>query len=572
MDLFKIRKDAEMEKVLGDSVESGIDSGEARLPQLRPISVKPRNAVGATLGTLIYTLLLVLAATVCIREAGQTLRIRGGPAGRKLATQEDEEVNGAFSGVILGECLSLQAVPYHPEEEMALFAYERDLLDKLSATKELEQQEDSASSSTYDSFQTPHVHDIAPSFDSELDDLALQNLLGGTSSDHVMPAELTETLDPVNDFASWSPSQLLGTLDLIAADLAEQRPDKQVGTAVAQQAGVKRTSYEAGLGSPRETGEQKRRSVESNSDQAQQELSPERDSRPSPNDLPTEEVDGQSLVQPVSSNPTTTFANAGITEQEDSLSSPQLFLNLSVPSPSAIREALAPADDLFFKRRDCSLPGTSPPGAPDSHLLYRLPVVEPKQLSRRFDVSFAVEEHKFSFPAIRSLRHMRALLAEPRLSQSQAAELLADSEQVANYLLTVHAKPIPRGTVFQVVNTLGTRYLYLEGLFCTVQLLGPAMGAERWWIDFLAKIPVGYRARYLKADKRSRHLLDVCRRLHTSVTMLKQGRRPPPTFTITLKQDLLFHKDIPAYFKSSKWDDWRVEEGNEGDGLSTVSL
>ncbi|KAL8435293.1 hypothetical protein Efla_002548 [Eimeria flavescens] len=191
------------------------------------------------------------------------------------------------------------------------------------------------------------------------------------------------------------------------------------------------------------------------------------------------------------------------------------------------------------------------------HLYYRLPVLEEGELEAAFDVSLIYGGGSFCKNAFRTLCHMRDLLAEPRLSISQAKELLVEAGLLANWLLTGHTTGFQGKPVCRAFEMLGIRYLYLEAIVCAKRVLGPAMKAEQWWFDFVKHIPTAYIPYYMKPRSNSLNLARLCTQLSRALMVLKDGQRPSAEETVAIKRGLFRKGTTTALFENPRWDKWR---------------
>ncbi|KAL8435295.1 hypothetical protein Efla_002550 [Eimeria flavescens] len=247
-------------------------------------------------------------------------------------------------------------------------------------------------------------------------------------------------------------------------------------------------------------------------------------------------------------------------------------LDLSTATPESHWRVLSDTahDAAATRVQPGSLSGGDSPGPSEVHLLYRLPVVEKGQLGKIFDVDFAHVKGTHRHNAQLTFRHVRALLAQPRLSLQQAEELIVDTEQLVNYLLTFHTSASRAMNPYKTVQVLGCRYFFLEAVFCVIQVLGPAMRPELWWWDFVAKIPSHHPMKALKSTERTEQLVNLCERLSSALAMLKAGMRPSQAATVDLKRRLVNVHQTVRYFKKSHIGRLQYEQGASGGSKKIV--
>ncbi|KAL8269931.1 hypothetical protein Esti_006161 [Eimeria stiedai] len=202
--------------------------------------------------------------------------------------------------------------------------------------------------------------------------------------------------------------------------------------------------------------------------------------------------------------------------------------DLPSTSSSDPAEAAAPyASSLTQGGAQFSLPPPPPPMPRNTHLYYRLPVVTPKsQPVYVFDVKRAFSTARLSKLLVDELRDIREILACETLALYQERTLVKCCERLVNILLRDHTSLVQLKDPRHAAEQLGRRYLSLEALFCSIQILGPSMNASAWWPAFLQQIPTFYWRDPFTGNQRTVELTRLALRLNFPVdqfTRVKTG-------------------------------------------------
>ncbi|KAL8455637.1 hypothetical protein Emag_000567 [Eimeria magna] len=202
------------------------------------------------------------------------------------------------------------------------------------------------------------------------------------------------------------------------------------------------------------------------------------------------------------------------------------------------------------------VPSPAPPMPPSTHLYYRLPVLQSGPICRFFSTREA-----FAYRSRRSPKEIlpviHRLLSQPSITVSEADLLISCCEQLARHLYGYHKVPVSRKRPCFAASCLARRYLFLEALFCSIQVLGSAMRAESWWPQLLQLIPTDYVAPV--ACRNSAGTL-IAERLSSALALLKDGIRPSLEETVNLKRELFKGKSLKLGFENRAWDDWRKDD------------
>ena len=242
----------------------------------------------------------------------------------------------------------------------------------------------------------------------------------------------------------------------------------------------------------------------------------------------------------------------------------------SPPGPSREPRALSPSSMAHPPEAPVPVP---PPGAPialpgpvspmsqDVHPFYRLPGLAPGTTIRRHfnrDVAFSISP-LLCRPLV-ALKNMRTIFAKPVLDQTDCEMLIIDIEKLVNYLILTQRFPVQGKPVNEAVLALGRRFLFMEAIFCTIAILGPAMHADTWWPEVVNAVPTDvYFDAKIEKDKSLRNAR-LAARLSAALELLKKGTRPSVEMTISLKRDLLCSKSSVFEFKQKGWEAWRDDD------------
>lgn len=204
---------------------------------------------------------------------------------------------------------------------------------------------------------------------------------------------------------------------------------------------------------------------------------------------------------------------------------------------------------------------------PDTHLYYRLPVLEPGVQPPSLDVGSTLLRPSRMPVYHAHLRNIRELLAKERLGAADAFSLVQSATVLMKTLLYDHQTPVPKET-HRALWCLGLRYLLVEALYCTAQVIGASMNASQWWLDVVGVVPTIYDAPWQKNfTKRSNILWSYCNRLSAALNSLQKGVRPNQEETVSLKR-ALFGPHTVREFRDHRWSLWKEDDENSGGAAS----
>ncbi|KAL8441573.1 hypothetical protein Emag_007066 [Eimeria magna] len=214
------------------------------------------------------------------------------------------------------------------------------------------------------------------------------------------------------------------------------------------------------------------------------------------------------------------------------------------------------------------LPGPAFPMMPETHLYYRLPTVEPGNISRAFNTvrAFSTIGCPSAHPHLSSIHN---LLTRLSITPGQAEVLISACEDLVTYLWRFHRTPADGRRASNAANILARRFLCLEAIFTVIQVIGPAMRAELWWSMLLSAIPT--EVHYSTPIRRQQIIecVRLAQRLSSALASLKRGIRPTPDETIAIKRMLFKQASIRLGFAEPRWDAWRKDDPDEPPATST---
>ncbi|CDJ47150.1 hypothetical protein, conserved [Eimeria brunetti] len=214
-------------------------------------------------------------------------------------------------------------------------------------------------------------------------------------------------------------------------------------------------------------------------------------------------------------------------------------------------------------------PVVSPGGGLANHPFYKLATL---QRGVSLDIAqFAPEEVFTPTPGVylptSALRRLHKFLTKNTISKFEADEIIRCSQRVASHLYNCHQSSLTYVTPADAVMTLGRRYIVMDLLVCAIQVLGPAMEASVWWEKFAKSIPSDVSLSCVDfPSRRCMSYIALANRLSLALRLLKQGIRPSPADTISLKRELFCRPESHPEFKHRRWDPWRWDDSRAGMG------
>ncbi|KAL8448972.1 hypothetical protein Emed_003324 [Eimeria media] len=232
------------------------------------------------------------------------------------------------------------------------------------------------------------------------------------------------------------------------------------------------------------------------------------------------------------------------------------------PGPSSLVAPVAPSPSVSQGQLSTiRLPPPAPLMPPSTHPYYRLPFLQPGRICRTFSAKEA-----FTLRSRRSpsdiLLTMRRLLAQPSITPSEADTLITCCEQLTRHLHGYHIVPLTQKRPCFVAASLARRFIFLEAMFCSIQVVGSPMRAETWWPQLLQMIPTDYEPSPLCRSSIGTRL---AQRLSAALASLKNGIRPSLEDTVELKRELFKGQSLKLGFDKKLWDPWRKDDDGHPD-------
>ncbi|KAL8446348.1 hypothetical protein Emed_005085 [Eimeria media] len=208
------------------------------------------------------------------------------------------------------------------------------------------------------------------------------------------------------------------------------------------------------------------------------------------------------------------------------------------------------------------------PGPP-VHPFYRIPAVNPLDRGVRRFKRERTTEFRIAFSKIsHQLARMRSLLSKQTLGSMDLDDLAQVTGELLSYTYHYERASTARESPSVASRILGRRFLVLDAIIVALHVLGePACG--EWWDRIMDAIPddtpedpAAYTpSRFTPA---AHFHVELMRRLHSALRVLKTGKRLSQAETIAIKRDLFCSPYSPASFRESRWDPWREDDKDFG--------
>ena len=241
----------------------------------------------------------------------------------------------------------------------------------------------------------------------------------------------------------------------------------------------------------------------------------------------------------------------------------------ALPS-STLGETLSASAPSSPQGMPIPLPGPGAPMPPNAHPFYRLPVLQPWALRKEFRMPTGSMRSGIYLRPIIALRRIQHLFLQPYLSPAEAEELISLNERILQHLALSERSPVWNDPVTHAVVVLGRRYMLLEAVLCSVQLLEHFFKPQEWWSHFVTTIPTEYQcdpSRY--ESPRLRQHASLAARLSAALGSIKSGTRPSAEMTVTLKRELFCENSSPSELREKRWDPWRNDDKAHGSSSSS---
>ncbi|CDI79710.1 hypothetical protein EAH_00045350 [Eimeria acervulina] len=233
-------------------------------------------------------------------------------------------------------------------------------------------------------------------------------------------------------------------------------------------------------------------------------------------------------------------------------------------------QAQAFEDTLGGVGRSVSIPAlrapNSDPGEPSKggdvrlHPFVRLPVVNPRDIRRRFRAEFAL---LLRFPRqspMESYTTMRSLFAKASLTPEEIQTLIREAELVACYANDKLTRPLKRRRANYLFVKLSSIFMAFDHLVRTIELLGEKMNTGSWWAQFVQRFHTDYCFSERGRNERTEMLNKLVNRLSAALSIYKGGRRPAFTEIIELKRAIISHAYKRTQLSNPLWKLWMDDD------------
>ncbi|KAL8446461.1 hypothetical protein Emed_004915 [Eimeria media] len=212
--------------------------------------------------------------------------------------------------------------------------------------------------------------------------------------------------------------------------------------------------------------------------------------------------------------------------------------------------------------------GWEPPGSTDSrglpaveHAFSRLPQVlggNPSAFRSFFSAQRALSNAHVAPMSVYWVQQINSFLTMQALIPSQLRQLGLFAEHMASHLTYNEGGDLPSCPSY-AVETLGFRFLVLDMLVSSLQLLGvPRSGP--WWEQMTSRIADEYTRPFSRwSEDLPATNVHLMVRLTQAIRTLKSGQRPSPRVLVHLKRCLFCSSRSPLRFLKHGWDSWRAE-------------
>ncbi|CDI79711.1 hypothetical protein, conserved [Eimeria acervulina] len=201
---------------------------------------------------------------------------------------------------------------------------------------------------------------------------------------------------------------------------------------------------------------------------------------------------------------------------------------------------------------------------PEDHPFVRLPILQKDVVPRTFKVEEAFASKLLQNSPMSMYLTMRELFSKQSLNARDAQNLVFTCERLVNYGIHRLTTPLPRYTPFLISRRLANLLMMFDYVVCTAHIIGPKMGIERWWQQFVNLFRMD---RSLLSPPRvgrlgSDLLVRITYRLIDALEIYRTGGRPSALEIIQLKRLILCHLRAHSQFEHPHWVRW-VEDDEE---------
>ncbi|CDJ53359.1 hypothetical protein EBH_0056410 [Eimeria brunetti] len=196
------------------------------------------------------------------------------------------------------------------------------------------------------------------------------------------------------------------------------------------------------------------------------------------------------------------------------------------------------------------------------HPFVRLPVVNPKDIHRRFRKEFVGPTTLRARTPMEAYTAVRRLFAKASLTAEDVEVLMKAAELVANYAMHRLANPCRRRTASHVFIRLSSLFMAFDLLVCTIELLGDAMITSSWWDGFVQMFHTNYVFPEVTKSEKTDMLVQVVKRLSSALSIYKRKKRPAFVEIIELKRQILKYTYKDTHLAHPLWTLWRQDDEN----------
>ena len=190
------------------------------------------------------------------------------------------------------------------------------------------------------------------------------------------------------------------------------------------------------------------------------------------------------------------------------------------------------------------------------HPFVRLPLVNPRDIRRRFREQFALSLHFGRSSPMQSYTTMRRLFAKASLTPEDVEMLMTEAELLASYAAVKLSNPLKKRTANYLFVKLSYLFMAFDHLVCAVELLGEKMNTVKWWAQFVKKFDTDFFLSEPARMERTEELSKLVNRLSAALAIYKEGKRPPVMEVIELKRAVLTQQYRGSQLSNPLWKLW----------------
>ncbi|CDI87876.1 hypothetical protein, conserved [Eimeria praecox] len=189
-------------------------------------------------------------------------------------------------------------------------------------------------------------------------------------------------------------------------------------------------------------------------------------------------------------------------------------------------------------------------GALFEQAFYDLPCLESHTILRGLSKARAFSVLHGAYTVMPFLWRAQRLLSLPTISSQELERLTDAAEHLVSHCIRYERRSVYTGTTSRAVLKLAQRFLILDAVFCTLQLLGESV-VGGWWKEFASVMPhevPPFGAPSFATEQR-RFNAALALGLSEAIGCFKKGVRPPKDQVIWLKRMLFCSPFAPKPFR-----------------------